>query len=73
MIHTDIVGNTLVAYGDLNTSINGEVVVEIANPSWNTKTTQSFLEDRQKDRQLTGYTIQEQIMLLQGNYIPKQW
>lgn len=73
MIHTDIVGNTLVAYDDLSTSINREIVVEIADPTWNAATTQAFLKDRLETRKTIGYTIQEQAMLLQGNYIPKQW
>lgn len=73
MIYTDIVGDTLVAYGDFHSLIEGDIVVEIANPFWNTATTQAFLEERLKDRKLTGYTIQEQAMLLQGNYTPKQW
>lgn len=73
MIYTDIVGDTLVAYGDFYSSTERDIVVEIANPSWNTATTQAFLKERLKDRKLTGYTIQEQVMLLQGNYTPKQW
>ena len=72
MIHTDIVGNTLVAYGDLETPIE-EVVVEIAPKNLDVKSTQLFLEDRKETRKLYGYTLYEQGLLFEGKYIPKQW
>ena len=73
MIHTDIVGNTLVVYGDLETPIEGEVVVEIAPKNLDVKSTQLFLEDRKETRKLYGYTLHEQGLLLEGKYTPKQW
>ena len=72
MIHTDIVGNTLVVYGDLETPIE-EVVVEIAPKNLDAKSTQLFLEDRKETRKLYGYTLYEQGLLFEGKYTPKQW
>lgn len=69
MIHTKIINNTLVAFGD---SLNG-TVVEIADPSWNKATIKTFLENRLKDRQMFGYTIYEQICLFDNCFTPKQW
>lgn len=70
MIYTDIVGNTLIAYGE---HLNGEIPVEIAPKGLDTKSTQAFLLDRKLSRQMIGYTIMEQVLLAQGNYEPKQW
>ena len=67
MIHTDIVGNTLVVYGDLETPIEG-VVVEIAPKNLDAKSTQLFLEDRKETRKLYGYTLYEQGLLFEGKY-----
>ena len=69
MITTDICGRNLIA---LNS--NGhEIVVEIAPKGLSAKSTQLFLEDRKLSRQMTGYTIQEQVMIEEECYIPKQW
>lgn len=70
MIYTDIAGNTLVAYGE---RLNGEIPVEIAPKGLDPKSTQAFLMSRKLSRQMTGYTIVEQALLMQGNYKPKQW
>ena len=69
MITTDICGRTLIA---LNS--NGhEIVVEIAPKGLDCKSTQAFLVDRKLTRQRIGYTIQEQVMIEEEYYIPKQW
>ena len=69
MITTDICGRTLIA---LNS--NGhEIVVEIAPKGLDCKSTQTFLVDRKLTRQRFGYTIQEQVMIEEECYIPKQW
>ena len=69
MITTDISGRNLVA---LNS--NGhEIVVEIAPKGLDAKSTQAFLVDRKLSRQIAGYTIQEQVMIEEECYIPKQW
>ena len=69
MITTDICGRTLIA---LNS--NGyEIVVEIAPKGLDVQSTQDFLVDRKLARQGTGYTIQEQVMIENETYIPKQW
>lgn len=69
MITTDICGRNLVAINS-----NGkEIVVEIAPKGLSAKSTQAFLVDRKLTRQMTGYTIQEQVMIEQECYIPKQW
>ena len=69
MITTDISDRTLIA---LNS--NGhEIVVEIAPKDLDAKSTQAFLADRKLTRQMTGYTIQEQVMIEEECYIPKQW
>lgn len=73
MLHTDITGNTLVVFGDLNTPINGKIVVEIANPFWDVKTTNAFLKDRLESRKAFGYTLQEQVNLCNNTFKPKQW
>ena len=66
---TDICGRTLIA---LNS--NGhEIVVEIAPKGLDPKSTQAFLIDRKLSRQIAGYTIQEQVMIEEECYIPKQW
>lgn len=70
MIYTDIVGNTLVAYGE---HLDGEIPVEIAPKGLDPKSTQAFLLDRKASRQIVGYTIIEQILLENGKYEPKQW
>lgn len=70
MIYTDIVGNTLVAYGE---HLDGEIPVEIAPKGLDLKSTQAFLLDRKASRQIVGYTIIEQILLENGKYEPKQW
>ena len=70
MIYTDIVGNTLVAYGE---HLDGEIPVEIAPKGLDSKSVQAFLLDRKLSRQMTGYTIVEQVLLTEGNYKPKQW
>lgn len=69
MIYTDIVGNTLVAYGE---HLDGEIPVEIAPKGLDPKSTQAFLLDRKASRQIVGYTIIEQILLENGKYEPKQ-
>lgn len=69
MITTDICGRNLVA---INSNCH-EIVVEIAPKYLNAKSTQLFLEDRKLSRQMTGYTIQEQVMIEEECYIPKQW
>ena len=69
MITTDICGRTLIA---LNS--NGqEIIVEIAPKGLDSKSTQLFLEDRKLSRQIAGYTIQEQVMIEEECYLPKQW
>ena len=69
MITTDICGRTLIAINS-----NGqEIVVEIAPKGLDCKSTQAFLIDRKLARQRTGYTIQEQVMIEEKCYIPKQW
>ena len=69
MITTDISGRNLIA---LNS--NGhEIVVEIAPKGLDAKSTQVFLADRKLSRQIAGYTIQEQVMIEEECYIPKQW
>ena len=69
MITTDISGRNLIAVNS-----NGhEIVVEIAPKGLNAKSTQEFLVDRKLARQMTGYTIQEQVMIEEECYIPKQW
>lgn len=69
MITTDISGNNLIA---INESGN-EIVVEIAPKGLDAKSTQLFLEDRKLSRQMTGYTIQDQVNINLGIYSPKQW
>lgn len=69
MITTDICGRNLIAVNS-----NGqEIVVEIAPKRLDCKSTQAFLVDRKLARQRTGYTIQEQVMIEEECYIPKQW
>ena len=66
---TDICGRNLVAVNS-----NGqEIVVEIAPKGLDAKSTQAFLADRKLSRQIAGYTIQEQVMIEEECYIPKQW
>ena len=66
---TDICGRNLVAVNS-----NGhEIVVEIAPKGLDAKSTQAFLVDRKLSRQIAGYTIQEQVMIEEECYIPKQW
>lgn len=69
MITTDISGNNLIA---INESGN-EIIVEIAPKGLDAKSTQLFLEDRKLSRQMTGYTIQDQVNINLGIYSPKQW
>ena len=69
MITTDISGRNLIA---LNSNCH-EIVVEIAPKGLNAKSTRVFLADRKLTRQMTGYTIQEQVMIEEECYIPKQW
>ena len=69
MITTDISGRNLIA---LNSNCH-EIVVEIAPKGLNAKSAQEFLVDRKLTRQMTGYTIQEQVMIEEECYIPKQW
>ena len=69
MITTDICGRTLIA---LNSNRH-EIVVEIAPKGLDCKSTQAFLVDRKLTRQRIGYTIQEQVMIEEEYYIPKQW
>lgn len=69
MITTDISGRNLIA---INSNCH-EIVVEIAPKGLNAKSAQVFLADRKLTRQMTGYTIQEQIMIEEECYIPKQW
>lgn len=65
---TDISGRNLVAVNS-----NGkEIVVEIAPKDLDAKSTQAFLKDRKLSRQIAGYTIQEQVMIEEECYIPKQ-
>lgn len=69
MITTDICGRTLIAINS-----NGqEIVVEIAPKDLDAKSTQEFLVDRKLTRRMTGYTIQEQVMIEEESYVPKQW
>ena len=66
---TDICGRNLVAVNS-----NGhEIVVEIAPKGLNAKSAQEFLVDRKLARRMTGYTIQEQVMIEEESYVPKQW
>lgn len=68
-MNTDICGRNLIV---LNS--NGhEIVVEIAPKGLDAKSTQEFLVDRKLARRMTGYTIQEQVMIEEESYIPKQW
>ena len=69
MITTDISGRNLIA---LNSNCH-EIVVEIAPKGLDAKSTQAFLAERKLTRQMTGYTIQEQVMIEEECYIPKQW
>ena len=69
MITTDISGRNLIA---INSNCH-EIVVEIAPKGLNAKSTQEFLVDRKLARRMTGYTIQEQVMIEEECYIPKQW
>ena len=69
MITTDISGRNLIA---INSNCH-EIVVEIAPKGLCAKSTQEFLVDRKLARQMTGYTIQEQVMIEEECYIPKQW
>lgn len=69
MITTDISGRNLIA---INNNGN-EIVVEIAPKGLDVESIQSFLADRKLTRQTTGYTIQEQVMIEEECYIPKQW
>ena len=69
MITTDISGRNLIA---INSNCH-EIVVEIAPKGLSAKSTQEFLVDRKLTRQMTGYTIQEQVMIEEECYIPKQW
>ena len=69
MITTDISGRNLVA---LNSNCH-EIVVEIAPKGLSAKSAQAFLVDRKLTRRMTGYTIQEQVMIEQECYVPKQW
>ena len=66
---TDICGRNLIAVN----SNGSEIVVEIAPKGLNAKSTQAFLEDRKLSRQIAGYTIQEQVMIEEECYTPKQW
>ena len=69
MITTDICGRNLVAINS-----NGkEIVVEIAPKGLSAKSAQAFLVDRKLSRQIAGYTIQEQVMIEEECYTPKQW
>ena len=66
---TDICGRNLIV---LNS--NGhEIVVEIAPKGLDAKSTQEFLVDRKLTRSMTGYTVQEQVMIEEESYVPKQW
>ena len=68
-MNTDICGRNLIV---LNS--NGhEIVVEIAPKGLDAKSTQEFLVDRKLARRMTGYTIQEQVMIEEESYVPKQW
>ena len=69
MITTDICDRTLIV---LNSNSH-EIVVEIAPKGLDAKSTQKFLIDRKLARRMTGYTIQEQVMIEEECYIPKQW
>ena len=66
---TDICGRNLIV---LNSNGN-EIVVEIAPKGLDYKSTQAFLADRKLSRQIAGYTIQEQVMIEEESYVPKQW
>ena len=68
MIFTDISGNNLIAVNN----DGKEIVVEIA-PKGDPKNVQLFLEDRKLSRQMTGYTIKEQVEINLGIYSSKQW
>ena len=66
---TDICGRNLIV---LNS--NGhEIVVEIAPKGLDAKSTQEFLVDRKLTRRMTDYTVQEQVMIEEESYVPKQW
>ena len=65
MITTDICGRNLIA---LNSNCH-EIVVEIAPKGLDPKSTQAFLVNRKLTRQITGYTIQEQVMIFIMFYI----
>ena len=68
-MNTDICGRNLIV---LNS--NGhEIVVEIAPKGLDAKSTQEFLVDRKLTRRMTGYTVQEQVMIEEESYVPKQW
>ena len=68
-IFTYIRGNNLIALNN-----NGkEIIVEIAPKGLDPKSTQLFLEDLKESRQMTGYTIQEQVDINNGTFSPKQW
>ena len=69
MITTDISGRNLIA---INSNCH-EIIVEIAPKGLDSKSTQAFLADRKLSRQIAGYTIQEQVMIEEECYIPKQW
>lgn len=69
MITTDICGRNLIAIDSNGQEI---VVEEIAPKALDCKSTQAFLVDRKLARQRTGYTIQEQVMIEEECYIPKQ-
>lgn len=69
MFFTDISGNNLIAVNN----DGKEIVVEIAPKGFGPKRTQLFLENRKLSRQMTGYTIKEQVEINLGIYSPKQW
>lgn len=66
---TDICGRNLIV---LNSNCH-EIIVEIAPKGLDCKSTQAFLADRKLSRQIAGYTIQEQVMIEEESYVPKQW
>lgn len=68
-IFTDISGNNLIAVNN----DSKEIVVEIAPKGLDPKSVQLFLEDRKLSRQMTGYTIKEQVEINLGIYSLKQW
>lgn len=69
MFFTGISGNNLIAVNN----DGKEIVVEIAPKGLDTKSVQLFLENRKLSRQMTGYTIKEQVEINLGIYSPKQW